>query len=292
MARIRSIKPEFFDDEDLCALPFQHRLGYEGLWCQADREGRLEDRPKRLKARIFPYDDLDMDALLAELARAGFIIRYIVDGKAYIAIKPSSWQKHQRPRPDEPASQIPTPDVSMAVYAELGPDEALAVSLRKEPQQIERLTDTDAPQILDSDGRVSAECIGKERKGRERKGEGDSAEPSNGSALVPRSPTVMIFPTTGPYGAEWHLSEAQVAEWRQTFPTLDIEAESRKALAWVKANPNKKKTVKGMPRFLLRWFTRAVDSGRGAMIGPNGPQVSKLTMALQRASSGFLESES
>ena len=52
MARIRSLKPEFFKDEDLALLPFEARILYSGLWCYADREGRLEDRPKYLKADI------------------------------------------------------------------------------------------------------------------------------------------------------------------------------------------------------------------------------------------------
>src|SRR6266540_3778904 len=101
MPRIRTIKPEFFDDETLCALSPFHRICFVGLWCQADKAGRLEDQPRRLKARIFPFDDVNMDSLLTDLAREGFIQRYCVDGRHYAAIKPSSWKKHQRPRNDE-----------------------------------------------------------------------------------------------------------------------------------------------------------------------------------------------
>jgi len=53
MARIRSLKPDFFKDEDLAVLPFEARLLFEGLWCYADKEGRLEDRPKYLKGVEF-----------------------------------------------------------------------------------------------------------------------------------------------------------------------------------------------------------------------------------------------
>ena len=41
MARIRTIKPEFFTSDDICALSPLARLLYVGLWCEADREGRL-----------------------------------------------------------------------------------------------------------------------------------------------------------------------------------------------------------------------------------------------------------
>lgn len=103
--RIRALKPGFFKNEDLCALSFCHRLAFEGLWCCADREGRLEDRPRRLKAEIFPYDDVDMDQVLADLDAAKFIIRYVVDGRGLIWIP--TWDDHQHPRADESASFLP-----------------------------------------------------------------------------------------------------------------------------------------------------------------------------------------
>ena len=62
MARSRNIKPGFFKNELLAELPFEYRILLQGLWCQADRDGLLEARPKRLKAEIFPYDDVDVDA--------------------------------------------------------------------------------------------------------------------------------------------------------------------------------------------------------------------------------------
>jgi len=114
MARIRGLKPEFFLDEDIAELSFPARLCYQGLWCQADREGRLEDRPKYLKAVIFPYDDVDMEALLRELEkpkrRTGmpFILRYVgSDGKKYIQIL--KFTEHQRPHHTEKQSEIPPP---------------------------------------------------------------------------------------------------------------------------------------------------------------------------------------
>lgn len=117
MARIRSLKPSFFKSEDLAALSFAHRLCYEGLWCWADRDGRLEDRPRRLKAEIFPYDDLDMDALLAGLAKSGFITRYEVNGRRYIAIP--TFAEHQIPKRDERESVIPSPDSEAATVPPL-----------------------------------------------------------------------------------------------------------------------------------------------------------------------------
>lgn len=109
MARIRSIKPSFFLNEDLACLSFAHRLCFVGLWTAADREGRLEDRPRRLKAALFPYDDIDMDVLLTDLAEKGFIVRYDADGAPAISIP--HFLKHQRPKNDEHVSLIPAPSL-------------------------------------------------------------------------------------------------------------------------------------------------------------------------------------
>ena len=57
MARIRYVKPDFFEDEDISNLARDVRLFYVGLWCQLDRQGLVEERVKFLKKEIFPYDD-------------------------------------------------------------------------------------------------------------------------------------------------------------------------------------------------------------------------------------------
>lgn len=107
MARARSLKPGFFTNEDLIDLPFEYRLLFAGLWTLADREGRLEDRPKRIKLSIFPGDDVDVEAGLVALAARNFIIRYEVGGARYIQIV--AWGKHQSPHIKEAKSTIPAP---------------------------------------------------------------------------------------------------------------------------------------------------------------------------------------
>jgi hypothetical protein len=108
MSRARNIKPGFFKNDQLAECEPLARLLFAGLWCEADREGRLEDRPKRLKADCLPYDDCDIDALLDQLAERGFIVRYSVGNARYIAIP--EFGKHQNPHRKETASSIPAPD--------------------------------------------------------------------------------------------------------------------------------------------------------------------------------------
>lgn len=107
MARARNIKPGFFLDDKLGELDPLARILFAGLWCIADREGRLNDRPKRIKIETLPYDDCDIDALLESLADAGFILRYENQGNKYICIK--NFLKHQNPHNKEAESTIPAP---------------------------------------------------------------------------------------------------------------------------------------------------------------------------------------
>ncbi len=92
--RIRTIKPEFFKHDGLASLPPLTRLLFQGLWCLADCEGRLEDRPARIKVEVLPYDKADTDAMLSELERGGFIERYQADGLKLIQVV--SFTRHQR----------------------------------------------------------------------------------------------------------------------------------------------------------------------------------------------------
>lgn len=86
MARIRTIKPEFFTSGDIVKLSPLSRLFYVSLWCEADREGRLKWDLDTLKMRYLPADDCDLAALADELIARELIILYEVDGKRYAEI--------------------------------------------------------------------------------------------------------------------------------------------------------------------------------------------------------------
>lgn len=106
--RTRTLKPALFKNEVLGAADPLITLLFEGLWCEADREGRLEDRPARLRAEVFPYrNDANVDAMLDWLASNEFIIRYVIDGKRLIQI--TKFLDHQRPHKNEQPSSLPMP---------------------------------------------------------------------------------------------------------------------------------------------------------------------------------------
>ena len=140
MSRIRTIQPDFYKDDALADLSIYARFIFPGLWCLADKRGRIEDRPRRIKVELLPYDAPEIAPLIDELADAGFLFRYVVEDKNYIQIK--GFEKHQRPHHTEKESEIPEFNGGITVTPPSAP--------RKAPD-------------------------GREGKGRERKGIGANA---------------------------------------------------------------------------------------------------------------------
>ena len=112
--RARNIKPGFFKNEELAAKDPLARILFQGLWCMADREGRLEDRPARIRAEILPYDSCDIESLLTSLASGEdpFILRYESEGRRFIQVV--HFSRHQNPHWREGKSSIPAPNSPQA----------------------------------------------------------------------------------------------------------------------------------------------------------------------------------
>lgn len=53
----------------------------------------------------------------------------------------------------------------------------------------------------------------------------------------------------------------KIALWRETYPAVDIEQELRRMIAWLDSNPTKRKTRRGIERFINNWLARTQDSG-------------------------------
>ena len=103
MARIRSIKPDFWTSEQVMECSPIARLMFIGMWNFADDHGRLPCAPKTIKAQIFPADDINSETvrgLIDELSSNGLVQVYVVDDKEYLFI--TGW-KHQKIDKRQPA---------------------------------------------------------------------------------------------------------------------------------------------------------------------------------------------
>jgi hypothetical protein len=105
--RARNIKPGVFDNDLLAECKPLARILYMGLWCYADKEGRFEWRPKRVKKNILPYDNCNVTDLANQLVEKGFLLPYQEDEIVYGCIP--TFLEHQHPHPNEKKSRIPIP---------------------------------------------------------------------------------------------------------------------------------------------------------------------------------------
>ena len=103
--RSRNIKPGFYKNEDLAECSLGARLIFPGLWMMADRSGRLEYRPKRIKAELLPFDDIPVVPLIEELATWGLVKIYEVGGQKLLWIP--GFCKHQHCHVNEKLSELP-----------------------------------------------------------------------------------------------------------------------------------------------------------------------------------------
>jgi hypothetical protein len=105
--RTRLLRPGFFENEELAALPPHARLLFEGLWLMADRAGRLKDRPPVIRATLFAFEpDVNVDLLLTMLHRSGFVQRYR-GSKGVKCVQVVNFATHQHPHKREPHTTLP-----------------------------------------------------------------------------------------------------------------------------------------------------------------------------------------
>lgn len=238
--RARNIKPSFFKNEDIGSLPFEARLLFIGLWCMADRKGRLENRPLRMKAELFPYDACTMQTLCNLLAVKGLILIYPEDTKQYIQI--INFEKHQYPHIKEQESTIQAPGKHQikTMVARLNPDVLNPESPILNPES--------TPLALNP----------------------EKAQGSN-PAIHPWLLGLDLYTSDSKLmGKIWTVDKA----WMAAFPGIDIGMEIKKAHAWEITNPTRVKTNR--IKFFNTWLSRAQDRPRMAQPGgfSNAPNVS------------------
>lgn len=237
MARTRLLHPEFFRHEEIASLDPWARLLFQGLWTVADKEGRLEDRPRRIKADLFPYDDVDVDELLDVLVGRGFLVAYEAGGRGFLCVP--SFIRWQNPHPKEKPSEIPGPE-SGAVR----PRNYMASLVITETSRAVSNTVSDLDPV--SDPETFAPPAEKQRE----------APPVPGES----TPLVAFLAETYPDIRDpWAVERrAQAA-----FPGIDLLADAVKARGWELSDPKRRKVKHG--RFLWDWWARTQERASGSV---------------------------
>lgn len=200
MARIRTIKPDFWTDEKVVELSAFARLLFIGLWNFADDSGRMVYSPKKIKMQIFPADSVEIPELVGEIRRNSLVTVYVFEGIEYLQI--NGFEKHQKIDKRSP-SKLPPPPDSPRIPAEL-------------------------PGIPTTEG-----------NGREgiKEGEGSTSSPATAGSSTPRAPTCPHQEIIALY--HQCLPELpEVANWTETrqryLQARWREKESRQNLDWWK----------------------------------------------------------
>jgi len=234
MARTRSIKPSFFKNEYLAECEPMARLLFIGLWTLADSQGRMEFRPMRIKAELFPYENCDILGLLKQLADRGFVRAYESGDVKVLEIP--TFGDHQRCHPDERDEGLPPADES-------------AETIVFPEQNAKPGNPTLEP------GNPPASCA------------------FNPLILLPSSSTAPSKPATRSsskpadplrWTAEsgWEgITDADHAEWSQAYPAADLPVELAKATQWLKANPKKARKSNWRRWLTTTWLSRCQDRG-------------------------------
>lgn len=140
MPRARNIKPGIIQNDDLAALDNLARIAFPYMWMLADFNGNIEYKPAKLKVQVLPYDNVDIEFILTELERGGFIQKYHENGSRYLHI--CNFEKHQNPHKNEilRGTNIPTPEDVQA----RNPDQEKGEEKHKvihEPEQVKKETE-------------------------------------------------------------------------------------------------------------------------------------------------------
>lgn len=205
MSRARNIKPGFFKNEDLAECSAWARLCFIGLWTLADREGRLEDRAKRIKAELFAYDSVEVEPLLADLAARGFILRF-KDGAGLGIIQVIEFTKHQSPHFKEAKSVLASPQ---------------SLGLLKQQYESEAPDKTETSPGLSGDERAIDEPPAAPESGLS-----DSLIPDCGLLIAE---SASKSPRATRKCPESFLVTADLQRWaREEFPGVEIRAETAK----------------------------------------------------------------
>ncbi|MDN0105246.1 hypothetical protein [Yersinia bercovieri] len=220
MARSRNIKPGFFTNDELAECSPYARLLFAGLWTIADKEGRLDDRPKKIKALVLPFDNVDCDELLQQLHQHNFITRYSVDGGAYVQI--NNWKKHQNPHCKESASEIPE-QVMQPIETKEAPDKYGASTVQEPEQNNLNPADSlnlipDSPILIPFNTQAAdAPCQ-----------VDDELPPAKQDELPPEPQEADVHQMASRYafeGSVIRLSQKDFDCWKSLFPNIDLVVE-------------------------------------------------------------------
>lgn len=234
----RILKESICVSDDIAKLSWFEEVLFYRLIVSADDFGRYDGRPAIIKGRLFPLSGVtekQIGEALKKLASVGIVALYEIDGHGYLQI--SAWERHQSPRAKKSKYPAPPDDLQESAHTCM----QLQADASRCKQNLPINDNGNDIRYTISDIRDDADkraCANKK----------DSAPapvislPLNDKSLYP-------------------VIQDQVDEWSGLYPAVDVMQELRKMAGWLDANPSKRKTKRGILRFVNGWLSREQDRG-------------------------------
>lgn len=224
----RIIKESIRTSDSINELSWFEECLFYRLIVSCDDYGRFDGRPLIIKGTCFPLKEgvttKNIESALSKLTSAGLVKRYVVDGKPYLSLP--SWGRHQTTRAAK--SKYPNPDDGEEISSE------------------------------NSCMQMHADVSVNEYDIRNRNTYNDNNKRGAETPLA----DVESIPLND--GSEWKCPLDDYEEYTRLYPGVDIDNAFREMRAWCNSNPTKRKTARGIKRFVNGWLSRQQDSGRGA----------------------------
>lgn len=224
----RVIKESIKRSPQIDALTWFEEVVFYRLLVTVDDYGCTDARPILLKNELFPTKEnitkKSIEDAIRKLVSAGLLCEYKVNGMPYLLFP--TWEKHQRIRNKRRKFPAPPDDIHLTANC----------------------------------GQMTADCLPESNPNpnpnpNPNSNSNDSAEPQSVS-----TPPIITLALND--GAEYPVSVEQCQEWAGLYPAVDVIQQLRQMKAWLDANPDRRKTGRGIKRFVVNWLSKEQDKGR------------------------------
>ena len=232
MAQRRMFSTKIVDSDAFLDMPLSTQALYFHLGMRADDDGFISN-PKRLQRSIGATDD-DLRLLLAK--------RFLLAFESGVVVV-KHWKVNNYIQKDRYNPTLYQKEFNALFIKDNG-------IYTDHPIPIEQST---YPECTQNGYKPDTQVrLGKDRIG--KKSINNSPEPKNGS-----EPTVAWLPLNT--GEEYPISQSSYEEWKKLYPAVDIKQELNKMRGWCLSNPTKRKTIRGINKFINGWLSREQDKG-------------------------------
>lgn len=237
----RILKESICTSDSVDSLSWFEEVFFYRLIVNCDDYGRCDARPKILKSKLFPLKDVREDQVVNALYRlslASIIIVYMYDERPYLQLR--TWGNHQQIRNKR------------SRYPELSDSRIIDFSGFNKEKMVLQDFDIICYQVKSDDCNCPRNPIQSESNPNLNpniSSEPEAAEP----------PPVITLPLND--NTEYGVTEAEIQEWKELYPAVDVLQQLRNMKGWLIGSPAKRKTRRGITRFITTWLSKEQDRG-------------------------------